>query len=125
PIYADRSGLSREEVKEMMEAETWMSAEEAVEKGFADQVGTKKTEEATNSFSGVLALSMSATKKSAEKALKAKADKEEQDVSTPTPASTDPTGDEDVETPTDPEKEEVKEEPTNKVNKETTMTEEE
>ena len=116
PIYADRSGLSREEVQEMMDAETWMSAEEAVDKGFADQVGTKKTEEPASSFSGVLALSMSATKASAKQALAHKSAanevieeaKEEENVSTPTPTPTDPTGDEDVETPTNPEKEEAK-----------------
>lgn len=143
PIYADRSGLSREEVQEMMDAETWMSAEEAVELGFADQVGTKKTEEPANSFSGVLALSMSATKASAKQALAHKSvanevveETEEENVSTPTPTPTDPTGDEDVETPTNPEKEEVKEpeipevvesetEENNKSTKENIMTEEE
>jgi ATP-dependent Clp protease protease subunit len=144
PIYADRSGLSREEVQELMNAETWMSAEEAVEKGFADQVGTKKTEEVTSSFSGVLALSMSATKASAKQALAHKGvanevveeAKEEENVSTPTPTPTDPTGDEDVETPTTPEKEEVKEpevpevvesdtSENNKSTKENIMTEEE
>lgn len=37
-VYADRTGLSADELIEMMDAETWMSAEEAVEKGFADEV---------------------------------------------------------------------------------------
>ncbi|MDP5277151.1 head maturation protease, ClpP-related [Chengkuizengella axinellae] len=38
PIYSDRTGLSNEELIEMMDKETWMSADEAVEKGFADEV---------------------------------------------------------------------------------------
>jgi ATP-dependent protease ClpP protease subunit len=70
PIYADRTGLSREEVQEMMNAETWLSAEDAVEKGFADEVAKKAVQEVpTNSFSGVLALSMSATQASTKVAL--------------------------------------------------------
>lgn len=73
PIYADRTGLSREEVQEMMNAETWLSAEDAVEKGFADEVAKKAVEEVpTNSFSGVLSLSMSATQASAKQALEHK-----------------------------------------------------
>jgi len=35
-IYAKRSGLDRSEVKALMEAETWMDAEQAIEKGFVD-----------------------------------------------------------------------------------------
>lgn len=67
PIYADRTGLDRTKIQEMLNAETWMSAEEAVELGFADEVAKKTVlEPATNSFSGVLALSMSATQASIE-----------------------------------------------------------
>lgn len=36
--YAARTTLSREKISKMMTAETWMSASEAVEWGFADQV---------------------------------------------------------------------------------------
>lgn len=42
-IYASKSGLSADEVLELMEAETWMRGEEAIEKGFAD--GVAKSEE--------------------------------------------------------------------------------
>lgn len=35
-IYAKRSGLTRNEIKVMMENETWMDAEETVKNGFAD-----------------------------------------------------------------------------------------
>lgn len=37
-IYTDRTGLTDEEVDEMMEAETWMNGEDAKAKGFADEV---------------------------------------------------------------------------------------
>lgn len=42
--YADRTGMNRDELSAMMNAETWMTAQEAVDKGFADAVirGGKK-----------------------------------------------------------------------------------
>ncbi len=36
-IYQSRTGLELSEIKEIMDAETWMTAEEAVQKGFADE----------------------------------------------------------------------------------------
>lgn len=66
PIYTDRTGLTEEEVQDLMDAETWMSAEKAVELGFADvvQKATKeKTEgEAVNVMMANFAFSMSASK---------------------------------------------------------------
>jgi ATP-dependent Clp protease protease subunit len=68
PIYAERTGLSLEEVTELVNAETWMSAEKAVELGFADSLAkaTKKesgSEAAQNALNvGSFAFSMSATK---------------------------------------------------------------
>lgn len=35
-IYSKRSGLDRSEVKALLEAETWMDADQAIEKGFVD-----------------------------------------------------------------------------------------
>ncbi len=40
PIYAERTGLSEDKLNHMMADETWMSAREAVELGFADEVIT-------------------------------------------------------------------------------------
>lgn len=40
--YAARTGLEEEELARMMNAETWMPAEEAVEKGFCDSIMTKR-----------------------------------------------------------------------------------
>lgn len=37
-IYSRRSGKSEDEIKEMMDAETWMSAKEAVDTGFCDEM---------------------------------------------------------------------------------------
>lgn len=37
-IYAERTGMHEEEIREMMMAETWMTADEAKEKGFVDVV---------------------------------------------------------------------------------------
>jgi ATP-dependent Clp endopeptidase proteolytic subunit ClpP len=37
-IYSERTGMDEEEIREMMMAETWMTADEAKEKGFVDVV---------------------------------------------------------------------------------------
>lgn len=36
--YEQKTGLERERIRELLEAETWMTAEEAVELGFADEI---------------------------------------------------------------------------------------
>lgn len=35
-IYAKKTGLNRAEIKSLLEAETWLNADEAIEKGFVD-----------------------------------------------------------------------------------------
>src|SRR5690606_2072539 len=40
--YEEKTGLERDAIKAMMDAETWMTAEEAVEKGFADEIEEAK-----------------------------------------------------------------------------------
>jgi ATP-dependent Clp endopeptidase proteolytic subunit ClpP len=40
-IYEKRTGLERSEIEQMMADETWMNAEEAVDKGFADTITDK------------------------------------------------------------------------------------
>lgn len=37
-IYASRTGYARDDIAEMMAAETWMTAQDAVEMGFADEI---------------------------------------------------------------------------------------
>jgi len=41
-VYQDKSGLERDRIIEMLDAETWMTAEEAVELGFADEIEEAK-----------------------------------------------------------------------------------
>lgn len=45
-IYAERSGREVDEILSMMKAEKWMTYDEAVEEGFADEVGGKEAPEA-------------------------------------------------------------------------------
>lgn len=70
PIYTARTGLSEDEVISMLNEETWLTAEESVAKGFADEAiaATEKTSfsDAFKSFNSQLAVSMSAQKKSLE-----------------------------------------------------------
>lgn len=40
--YREKTGLSDEEIKAIMDKETWLTAEEAVEKGFADEIEESK-----------------------------------------------------------------------------------
>ncbi|MEW5952641.1 MAG: head maturation protease, ClpP-related [Bacillota bacterium] len=40
--YEDKTGMDKDEIKELMEKETWMTAEEAVEYGFADEIENGK-----------------------------------------------------------------------------------
>ena len=44
-IYAERTGIETDEIKDLLNAETWFTAEEAVNKGFADEVKAKAKEE--------------------------------------------------------------------------------
>ena len=39
-IYVQKTGLSRDEIRDMVVAETWLTAEEAFEKGFASSIET-------------------------------------------------------------------------------------
>ncbi len=43
PIYAARTGLSEEHINELLKAETWMTAQDAVDLGFADEAIEAKT----------------------------------------------------------------------------------
>ena len=67
PIYARRTGLSDEKITELLEAETWMLADKAVELGFADEVSEapekQKQDEGVQNVMGMnFAFSMSAVK---------------------------------------------------------------
>jgi len=67
PIYAKRTGLDENKIAELLEAETWMLADKAVELGFADEVSEapekqKQDEGVQNVMSMNFAFSMSAVK---------------------------------------------------------------
>ncbi|MCT2347130.1 Clp protease ClpP [Niallia taxi] len=53
-VYVKKTGLERDELISMLDAETWMSAEEAVEKGFADKV--EDSLEVTAKMAGTVAV---------------------------------------------------------------------
>jgi ATP-dependent Clp protease protease subunit len=44
-VYADRTGLAKSEVEKLVAEETWMSASEAVEKGFADRIARSEPDQ--------------------------------------------------------------------------------
>ena len=66
PIYVERTGLAESYVKDLMDDETWMTAEKAVEMGFADTVQKVEKEKAGSKLENLMmtnfAFSMSATK---------------------------------------------------------------
>lgn len=54
--YQGKTGLEREELLPLLEAETWMTAEEAVERGFADEIEEAKRVAASLVRPGVVAV---------------------------------------------------------------------
>lgn len=44
-IYHDRTGLDRDEIDNLIANETWLTADEAIEKGFADEKSSRKSVE--------------------------------------------------------------------------------
>jgi len=143
PIYADRTGLSLEEVTELVNAETWMSAERAVELGFADSLAksVKKSGEApedkvrnASNFAFSMKATVASIEKSAEDLNKKVVAEEDAPAEPVVPAPADPeppvvpeppkeepvlpqpekANDEDVTDPVEGEpKQQVKKEPTN------------
>jgi len=87
PIYQARTGMEASKIEEMLNKETWLTAEEAVEMGFADELIEAKPKtsfsDAFKAFNSQLAISMSASQKSLKEALELKL--EEVQVETPEP----------------------------------------
>lgn len=52
-VYVDRTGIDRDEVLALMDAETWLSADEAKERGFADKVKGAKAKMAASALKAV------------------------------------------------------------------------
>lgn len=111
PIYTARTGKSEEEISALLDAETWMTAEEAVEMGFADELIEAKekvsySDAIKNLVNGNLAFNMSATKDSMN-ALVEKIKAEETVEETEEVEETDVTDTTETETTDDVESEEV------------------
>lgn len=54
-VYSSRTGMSDEDITALLDAETWLTAEEAVTKGFADEV-EKEKKVAASLMGGILML---------------------------------------------------------------------
>lgn len=52
--YQEKSGLDREKLIELMDAETWLTAQEAVEYGFADEIEQSKSVAASLTDAGLM-----------------------------------------------------------------------
>lgn len=118
PIYTGRTGLTKEEIAGMLEAETWMTAEQAVELGFADELieAKKKSSfsDAIKNLTSQYAFQMAATEKSLKDFLKlseegeenvSEPDEDKESVSEPTPNVETETENEEVETQVETETE--------------------
>lgn len=55
-VYADKTGLERDKISEYLDAETWFTAEEAVELGFADEIEETRTVAASIASPGRLVI---------------------------------------------------------------------
>lgn len=56
PVYAGKTGMDRQAIIGIMDAETWLTADEAVKQGFADQLEEKKAVAASLVRPGVAAI---------------------------------------------------------------------
>lgn len=54
PLYAARTGQSEEKIEEMLKAETWLTAKEAVDMGFADEAVEARTASLSESINAAL-----------------------------------------------------------------------
>lgn len=90
PIYAARTGLSEERIEELLRAETWMTAQDAVELGFADEAeGAKTTLAEAMAKISELTNSMQSAVMQPVMSLKAKTEVEDDTDTTDTPAEVD------------------------------------
>jgi ATP-dependent protease ClpP protease subunit len=71
--FVEKSGKPLEEVLNIMDKETWLTAEQAIEYGFADEI-IHVDPQATNAYSGLSVSPEQIAQVKAEKAMKEKAD---------------------------------------------------
>ena len=71
--FVDKSGKTLDEVLNIMDKETWLTAEQAVDYGFADEV-VHRDEQATNAYNGLSITPEQIARAKFEKEAKEKAD---------------------------------------------------
>lgn len=83
--YENKTGLKRDDILQMMAKETWMTAQDAVDKGFADNVAVDTSAQQPQLINavGVPTLSNSAVSKIKNLLAKSRSDKPEKQVETP------------------------------------------
>lgn len=91
--YENKTGLKRDDILQMMAKETWMTAQDAVDKGFADNVAVDTSAQQPQLINavGVPTLSNSAVSKIKNLLAKSCSDKPEKQVETPADKEEKPT----------------------------------
>lgn len=91
--YENKTGLKRDDILQMMAKETWMTAQDAVDKGFADNVAVDTSAQQPQLINavGVPMLSNSAVSKIKNLLAKSRSDKPEKQVETPADKEEKPT----------------------------------
>lgn len=91
--YENKTGLKRDDILQMMAKETWMTAQDAVDKGFADNVAVDTPAQQPQLINtvGVPTLSNSAVSKIKNLLAKSRSDKPEKQVETPADKEEKPT----------------------------------
>lgn len=91
--YENKTGLKRDDILQMMAKETWMTAQDAVDKGFADNVAVDTSAQQPQLINavGVPTLSNSAVSKIKNLLAKSRSDKPEKQVETPADKEEKPT----------------------------------
>lgn len=83
--YEEKTGLNRDDILQLMANETWMTAQDAVDKGFADNISAgSKTPQVVNAVSNQPLLNSTAITKIKTVLAKARDVKPKNDIGTPT-----------------------------------------
>jgi len=67
-IYADKTGIPKDEIRALMKKETWMTAEQAISMGFADEIISEKNIDITTEGEKSATMNLFASKKDLEAA---------------------------------------------------------
>lgn len=81
--YEEKTGMDRDDILQLMANETWMTAQDAVDKGFADNVSTGSAQPQVVNAIGIPVLSNNAISKVKNLLAKVRSAKPENKVETP------------------------------------------